>query len=52
MKNKGESSISNWTIGILIAIAVLVLLGVISWILKDKGIGMIEHLKNLFRSGK
>ncbi len=45
---KGETPLSNWGIGILIAVAVLILMFIISWILKDKGIGMIEYIKNLF----
>ena len=37
--------------GFIIAIAVIILVTIIFFVLKDKGIGALEYIKNLFRFG-
>lgn len=49
MKNSGKKGVMNSTlIGWLIAVAVLALLIIFAVLLKDKLIGMIGYIKNLF----
>jgi len=51
MKEKGKKGVMTSTlIYWLIAAAVLVIMIVFSIFLKDKLIGMIDYIKNLFRS--
>jgi len=50
MKNK-RGIVSDYLPWILIAVAILVILTIAVFILKDKGIGMIDKLKELLRFG-
>lgn len=43
-----SDTIIYWIIGLF----VLVLIGVLFFILKDKGLGIFEHIKNLFKYGR
>ncbi len=52
-KKRGQVSIHKETLMYwIIAIAVLVIMVVVIFILKDKAINAIEYLKNLLRFGK
>ncbi|MDP3965984.1 MAG: hypothetical protein Q8Q04_00450 [archaeon] len=50
MKGK-RGIVSEYLPWIIISIAVLVILMIVSFLLKDKGISIIDSIKNLFRRG-
>jgi hypothetical protein len=49
--DKKRGIISDYIPWLLIAVAILAILTISIFVLKDKGIAVIDNLKNIFRSG-
>lgn len=51
IKNTKKAIVTDYLPWILIALAVLVILSIAIFVMKDKGISAIDSIKNLFRGG-